>query len=148
SELDIEYEQGLEAFWIKDCTTAMAKFEEALALYPEHPFAQEYINECKRAIKAGEVSAATPTPAAQAPATVQLDITTLVVILVVLLVLGGVASYFLFWKGKGKPKAAQAEEPKKAKWPAKPAKGKNFCPKCGDKLEDGAKFCESCGAKI
>ncbi|MFH1234392.1 MAG: trypsin-like peptidase domain-containing protein [Candidatus Diapherotrites archaeon] len=153
SELDLEYEQGLEAFWAKDCTTAISKFEEALSLYPEHPFAQGYIAECKRAVKAGEVSAGTPTPPVQPTATqpaaiVQLDLTTLAVILVVFLGAGIVASYFLYWKGKGEPKTAKPEEPKKGKWSAKPEKGKNFCPKCGKKLEEGAKFCEHCGAKI
>jgi len=29
---------------------------EVLALYPDHPYAQEYITECERAIAAGEVS--------------------------------------------------------------------------------------------
>jgi len=56
SVLDTKYAQALNAFWNRDCYTTIDKMNEVLALYPGHPYAQEYIAECERAIAAGEVS--------------------------------------------------------------------------------------------
>jgi len=56
SILDTKYAQSLNAFWNRDCYTTIDKMNEVLALYPDHPYAQEYITECERAIAAGEVS--------------------------------------------------------------------------------------------
>jgi len=56
SVLDTKYAQALNAFWNRDCYTTIDKMNEVLALYPDHPYAQEYITECERAIAAGEVS--------------------------------------------------------------------------------------------
>ncbi len=56
SILDTKYAQALNAFWSRDCYTTIDKMNEVLALYPDHPYAQEYIAECERAIAAGEVS--------------------------------------------------------------------------------------------
>jgi|GEM_PF-806191 len=54
--LDTRYAEALNAFWNRDCYTTIDKMNEVLALYPDHPYAQEYITECNRAIAAGEVS--------------------------------------------------------------------------------------------
>jgi len=56
SIIDTKYAQALNAFWNRDCYTTIDKMNEVLALYPDHPYAQEYITECERAIAAGEVS--------------------------------------------------------------------------------------------
>jgi len=56
SVLDTKYAEALNAFWNRDCYTTIDKMNEVLALYPAHPYAQEYITECNRAIAAGEVS--------------------------------------------------------------------------------------------
>jgi len=55
SILDTKYAEALNAFWNRDCYTTIDKMNEVLALYPDHPYAQEYIDECNRAIVAGEV---------------------------------------------------------------------------------------------
>jgi serine protease Do len=56
SVLDTKYAEALNAFWNRDCYTTIDKMNEVLVLYPDHPYAQEYIDECNRAIVAGEVS--------------------------------------------------------------------------------------------
>ncbi|WP_251341506.1 S1C family serine protease [Haloplanus halophilus] len=48
-EMDRAYEEGLDAYWRGDCRTATARLEDALVLYPGHPYAGEYINACRRA---------------------------------------------------------------------------------------------------
>ena len=60
SIIDTKYAEALNAFWNRDCYTTIDKMNEVLALYPDHPYAQEYITECERAIAAGEVSEQTP----------------------------------------------------------------------------------------
>lgn len=55
SLVDKKYSEGLTAFWKKDCTAAIKRMQEVLTLYPDHPYAQDYINECNRAIISGEV---------------------------------------------------------------------------------------------
>jgi S1-C subfamily serine protease len=56
SVLDTKYAEGLNAFWNRDCYTAEAKMKDVIAIYPGHPYAQEYVTECERAIQAGEIS--------------------------------------------------------------------------------------------
>ena len=56
SIIDTKYAEALNAFWNRDCYTTIDKMNEVLTLYPDHPYAQEYIDECNRAIAAGEVS--------------------------------------------------------------------------------------------
>ena len=53
---DAKYAEALNAFWSRDCYTTIATMKEVLTLYPGHPYAQEYINECERAIISKEVS--------------------------------------------------------------------------------------------
>ena len=47
-ELDEVYDAALDAYWRGNCKKAVRLFEEALVLYPGHPYAREYINDCKR----------------------------------------------------------------------------------------------------
>ena len=56
SVLDTKYAEGLNAFWNRDCYTSVDRMRDVLAIYPGHPYAQEYLTECERAIQAGEVS--------------------------------------------------------------------------------------------
>lgn len=56
SILDTKYAEALNAFLKRDCYTAKAKMKDVLTLYPGHPYAQDYITECERAIITGEVS--------------------------------------------------------------------------------------------
>lgn len=46
-ELDTAFDEGLEAYWRGDCGTAVARMETVLDLYPDHPYAQEYIDDCE-----------------------------------------------------------------------------------------------------
>ncbi|WP_181686310.1 S1C family serine protease [Halorhabdus salina] len=46
-EMDTAFDDGLLAYWRGDCETATEKMETALELYPDHPYAQEYINDCE-----------------------------------------------------------------------------------------------------
>lgn len=55
STLDTNYAGGLNAFWNRDCYTTVDRMRDVLAIYPGHPYAQEYVTECERAIQAGEV---------------------------------------------------------------------------------------------
>lgn len=55
SILDTKYADALNAFWNRDCYTAIAKMKDVLALYPGHPYAQDYVTECERAIQSGEI---------------------------------------------------------------------------------------------
>lgn len=48
-EMDQKYEQALEAYWAGDCETATDLLGDVQALYPGHPYAQEYIDECRLA---------------------------------------------------------------------------------------------------
>ena len=48
--LDKTYADALNAFWNKDAAGAMEKMKDVLALYPGHPYAQDYINECRRVL--------------------------------------------------------------------------------------------------
>lgn len=54
--LDADYADGLNAFWNRNCDVAIAKMKSVLSLYPGHPYAQDYITECERALRAGEIS--------------------------------------------------------------------------------------------
>ena len=54
SNLDAVYAEGLDAFWNRKCYKAIEKMNGVLALYQGHPYAQDYIDECNRAILAGE----------------------------------------------------------------------------------------------
>jgi serine protease Do len=46
-EMDRAFDSGLDAYWRGDCETATTKFEEALELYPDHPYANEFIEDCE-----------------------------------------------------------------------------------------------------
>lgn len=48
-EMDRTYEEVLAAHWQGDCARATELLDDVLTLYPGHPYAQEYINECERA---------------------------------------------------------------------------------------------------
>ena len=135
--VDQRYEAGLEAFWRRDCAAAIAELREVLKLYPAHPYAQEYITECDRATAAGEVSSLP-------------DMTLLMIAGIVLVVVLVSTGALLMLRAKGAPPfsviRAQMGAEKKA---PKEAKGKsNYCPRCGDKIEQGEKFCDKCGAKL
>ncbi|SCA63904.1 Uncharacterized protein SCG7086_BI_00060 [Chlamydiales bacterium SCGC AG-110-P3] len=54
--VDETFNEGLEAFWNKECYTTVKKMEDVLTLHPEHPYANEYITTCQRAILAGEIA--------------------------------------------------------------------------------------------
>jgi hypothetical protein len=45
-EMDQRHEQALETFWNGNCDRATELFDEVLAMYSGHPYAQDYINEC------------------------------------------------------------------------------------------------------
>jgi serine protease Do len=47
-EMDQAYERALEAYWRGDCETTLAEMRTATSLYPGHPYADEYINDCRR----------------------------------------------------------------------------------------------------
>lgn len=48
-EMDQKYEQALDAYWRGDCARATRLLEDVQALYPGHPYAQDYIDECRLA---------------------------------------------------------------------------------------------------
>lgn len=144
SPLDQKYEQALESFWSKDCDTAITKFNEVLTLYPQHPFAREYIAECKRALQAGEI---TPKPKTQEPEQTptqpiqQTQPTDYLPYVVLGLVVVGIGAYFLFIKTKTEKTAVASKSKKKVT-------EHHFCPECGNRVEPDDKFCENCGAEL
>lgn len=54
SIVDTKYAEALNAFWERDCDTTISRMKDVLTLYPSHPYAQDYITECNRAILSGE----------------------------------------------------------------------------------------------
>lgn len=46
-EMDQKYEQALEAYWRGNCRRATTLLGDVQALYPGHPYAQDYIDECR-----------------------------------------------------------------------------------------------------
>ncbi len=86
SVVDIKYEEGLKAFWNRDCETAIGKMQEVLNLYPGHPYAQEYITESYRAQTAGECAAGTA-PVTTSPPSVSDTTTNRVIILLIVVVI-------------------------------------------------------------
>lgn len=46
-EMDEAFDAGLEAYWRGDCETATDRFEAALELYPDHPYARDFIEDCE-----------------------------------------------------------------------------------------------------
>jgi len=133
-----KYKAGLEAFWRKDCSTTINEMRTVLTLYPGHPYAQDYITECERAIAAGEVSAGS-------------DIVSIIFGLVlIVIVLAGIAAILLFLARKIRNIKTTtlpflAKKPEKIE--EKTAKTK-YCAKCGTKLKPGEKFCDNCGTKL
>lgn len=47
-ETSEKYEAALEAYWQNDCGKATRLLEDVQALYPGHPYAQTYLDECRR----------------------------------------------------------------------------------------------------
>jgi len=45
-QMDTAYDAALEAYWKGFCEDAKPKFQTALDLYPDHPYAQQYIDDC------------------------------------------------------------------------------------------------------
>jgi serine protease Do len=45
-ELDTAFDAGIEAFWRGDCQTVSERMEQVLTLRPDHPYAQQYIDDC------------------------------------------------------------------------------------------------------
>ncbi len=46
-EVDAAFEAGLNAYWRGDCETAVEEMETVLDLYPGHPYAQDYVDDCE-----------------------------------------------------------------------------------------------------
>jgi len=46
-ELDEAYEAALDAYWRGDCETTKEKMETVTNLYPDHPYANEYVRNCE-----------------------------------------------------------------------------------------------------
>lgn len=86
SIIDSKYAEALNAFWKRDCTKTVGKMNDVLTLYPGHPYAQEYISECQRAVLSGEVSK-------------PLNTSVIIIIVVVILAVGS----FIFMKKKKLP---------------------------------------------
>lgn len=53
-EMDTAFDSGLDAFWRGDCETATTKMQRVLELYPEHPYAQDYVDRCERGDAPGQ----------------------------------------------------------------------------------------------
>jgi len=47
SEMEADFEAGLEAYWRGDCETATARMEAVLAAAPHHPTARQFIADCE-----------------------------------------------------------------------------------------------------
>lgn len=47
TDLDTAFETGLDVYWRGDCETATARVETVLDIYPEHPSARRYADECE-----------------------------------------------------------------------------------------------------
>jgi hypothetical protein len=45
-ELTTTYVEGLNAYWRDDCETVAEKMNAVLDMWPEHPYAQERIDDC------------------------------------------------------------------------------------------------------
>lgn len=41
------FKEGLDAYWRGDCETAIDRMEDVLRTSPDHPYAQEYIDDCE-----------------------------------------------------------------------------------------------------
>jgi serine protease Do len=46
-EMDAAYEEALAAYWRGDCETTQEKMDTVTNLYPDHPFAQEFVRNCE-----------------------------------------------------------------------------------------------------
>jgi len=46
-EVDEAYEAALDAYWRGNCETTQQQMERVLNLYPDHPYAQEYVRDCE-----------------------------------------------------------------------------------------------------
>ncbi|MFH0973524.1 MAG: trypsin-like peptidase domain-containing protein, partial [Candidatus Micrarchaeota archaeon] len=127
--IDAKYSEALEAFWKKDCYAALPKLKEVLVLYPEHPYVQDYVNACERAIQAGEI---------QKP----FD-STIGIIIAVVLIVAAVAFYFFRRKGASLPSISLPSTASKGG-----GKKGRFCPSCGASLTPSEKYCGGCGKKL
>lgn len=46
-EVDKAYETALEAYWRGNCDTTQQQMDRVLNLYPDHPYAEEYVRDCE-----------------------------------------------------------------------------------------------------
>jgi S1-C subfamily serine protease len=46
-EVDEAYEAALEAYWRGNCDTTQQQMDRVLNLYPDHPYAEEYVRNCE-----------------------------------------------------------------------------------------------------
>lgn len=46
-ELDSAFEDALDAYWRGDCETVQTRMDRVLNLYPDHPYAEEYVRDCE-----------------------------------------------------------------------------------------------------
>ncbi|QSW99037.1 S1C family serine protease [Haloterrigena alkaliphila] len=53
-EMQLAYEDGLEAYWRGDCETSTAKMETVLDLYPDHPLAGDFVSDCENGEAPGQ----------------------------------------------------------------------------------------------
>ncbi|MHB9287485.1 S1C family serine protease [Halobacteriales archaeon Cl-PHB] len=46
-ELDTAFDEGIAAYWRGDCETAIQRMHEVLEINPDHPYAQQYVDNCE-----------------------------------------------------------------------------------------------------
>ncbi|WP_136688999.1 S1C family serine protease [Halorhabdus amylolytica] len=46
-EMDTAFDEGIAAYWRGDCEMAVERMDRVLELYPEHPYASQYIEDCE-----------------------------------------------------------------------------------------------------
>jgi len=46
-EMDQAYEEALDAYWRGDCETTIERMDTVTNLYPDHPYANEYVRDCE-----------------------------------------------------------------------------------------------------
>jgi serine protease Do len=137
-QLDDYWQQGLENYWGQHYSAAVQDFNSVLSLYPNDPYAVQYVKLANAEINKGNEVSVGPI-AANTIETKVLAVNTPIAAGAILLIVTTVVLLSLFLLRR-KDSALAIAKPLRAQV--------RFCNKCGSVIRGERRFCTKCGARL